>query len=244
MKRIIITALTLCILTVSASAQLLKKENKTEKDFSQWRTGVENTLYFNWQKQFEEIKAKQARKTAAINKAYAAIPEKAKTKVEIKWHEPYINGYTHEEGTAWAKYTCSAILLDYNEKNGLGTVNVALKSDCFKFAKEESLENWFTFSIFLYKFNSEYQEESFIYEYDSSVDTADLKPFRYVRANYLTTDIDDYYQFYMPVRTPALQEGLRKLFPNKKSFITSEQAALALKKMPAHSKLEYHISTY
>ena len=239
MKKFITTALTLCILTAAASAQLLDG-NKTKKDvpFSQWKIGAESTFFSNWQKQYEEAKAKQAREKAAVDKAYAAIPEKAKTKAEIKWHEFYTSQYG-EEGSLWGKYTCSVILLDYNEKNGFGTVNAAFKNDCFKLAKEKSEQHWFTFSIFLYKFNSEYQEESFIYEYDSSVDTNNLKPFSRVKINGY-----DYYQFYMPVRTPALQAGLRKLFPGKKNFITAEKAALALKKMPAHSKLTFYSYNY
>lgn len=228
MKRIIIAALTLCILTAVASAQLLEG-NKTKQDFSfsQWLNGIENTFHFDWKKQFEKIKAKQAREKAAIDKAYAAIPEKAKTKAEIKW----INDYDTPRGVEsyWETNTCSVILLDYNEKNGLGTVNAAFKNDCFKLARQEALRGWFTFSIFLYKFEKEFQLESFIYEYDGSVES-DLKPFRHIKINNA-----DYYQFAMPARAPDLQAGLRKLFPNKKNFITAEQAALALKKMPGHS---------
>lgn len=242
MKKIIITALTLCILTAAASAQLLdinKNKEMNNSSFSKW---AENNpmmkMFSDWEKNLNEQRALQAKKQAAVDKAYAAIPEKAKTKAEIKWHEFYTSQYG-EEGSLWGKYTCSVILLDYNEKNGFGTVNAAFKNDCFKLAKEKSEHHWFTFSIFLYKFNSEYQEESFIYEYDSSVDTNNLKPFSRVKING-----EEYYQFYMPVRTPALQEGLRKLFPNKKSFITAEKAALALQKMPAHSKLTFYSYTY
>lgn len=242
MKKIIITALTLCILTAAASAQLLdinKNKEMNNSSFSKW---AENNpmmkMFSDWEKNLNEQRALQAKKQAAVDKAYAAIPEKAKTKAEIKWHEFYTSQYG-EEGSLWGKYTCSVILLDYNEKNGFGTVNAAFKNDCFKLAKEKSEQHWFTFSIFLYKFNSEYQEESFIYEYDSSVDTNNLKPFSRVKING-----EEYYQFYMPVRTPALQEGLRKLFPNKKSFITAEKAALALKKMPAHSKLTFYSYNY
>lgn len=69
------------ILTVGAGAQLLEG-NKTKQDFSfsQWLNDTENTFHFDWQKQFEKIKAKQAREKASIDRAYAAISEKAKTK--------------------------------------------------------------------------------------------------------------------------------------------------------------------
>lgn len=242
MKKFITTALTLCILTAAASAQLLdinKNKEMNNSSFSKW---AENNpmmkMFSDWEKNLNEQRALQAKKQAAVDKAYAAIPEKAKTKAEIKWHEFYTSQYG-EEGSLWGKYTCSVILLDYNEKNGFGTVNAAFKNDCFKLAKEKSEHHWFTFSIFLYKFNNEYQEKSFIYEYDSSVDTNNLKPFSRVKING-----EEYYQFYMPVRTPALQAGLRKLFPDKKNFITAEKAALALKKMPAHSKLTFYSYNY
>lgn len=242
MKKFIVTALTLCILSGISSAQLLDRSNNKDTNdfsFSKWSENFSGMKIFtDWEKELNKQRALQAKKEAAIKKAYAAIPEKAKTKAEIKWYE-YYRGPYGKEGTMWGKYTCSVILLDYNEKDGLGTVNAAFKNDCFKLAQEEATQKWFTFSIFLNKFNGEYQEESFIYEYDSSVETADLKPFKRVKING-----DDYYQFYMPVRTPALQEGLRKLFPNKKSFITAEKAALALKKMPAHSKLVFYSYNY
>lgn len=144
MKRIIISALTMCILTVGACAQLLEG-NKTKQDFSlsQWLNDTENTFHFNWQKQFEKIKTKQAREKASIDRAYAAIPEKTKTKAEIKC----INDYDTPRGVESYWQTCSVILLDYNEKNGLGTANAVFKNDCFKLAREEALRGWFTFQF-------------------------------------------------------------------------------------------------
>lgn len=232
MKKLLVVALTLGVLTAVASAQPYKPATQTT--FPQWAQNNKKILsYIDWKKAAEKQAAYN--KTAA-KKAYNAIPAKAKAEAKISWVNYYPNLRANEEETWTEGYTCSVILMDYNEKNGLGTVNVAFKNDCFKEMQQRALQDWFTFRILLYKFNGPYQEESFEYEYNNNGDAAtdkNLKAFKHIKiAN------TDYYQFAMPVRTPALQKAFKALFPTSKSFITAEKAAQALRVMPGHTKVD------
>lgn len=231
MKKLLAIALTLGVLTAVASAQPYKSADTYT--FAQWAQNNKKILsYVDWKKAHD----KQAtREKAASKRACNAIPAKAKTQARITWFNDYHNIRTDEMESSAENYTCSVILMDYHEKNGLGTVNVAFKNDCFKEMQKRALKDWFTFRINLAQFDAPYQEESFAYDYDNKDDGAankNLKAFKHVKiAN------TDYYQFAMPVRTPALQKGFKALFPTAKSFITAEKAALALRAMPRHSQV-------
>ena len=234
MKKLLAVALTLGVLTAVASAQPYRSADAYT--FAQWAQNNKKILsYVDWKKAHDK---QAAREKAASKRAYNAIPAKAKTQARITWFNDYQNIRTDEMESSAEHYTCSVILMDYHKKNGLGTVNVAFKNDCFKEMQKRAQKDWFTFSINLDKFNAPYQQESFEYEYNNKGDGAadkNLKAFRHVKiAN------TDYYQFAMPVRTPALQNGFKALFPTAKSFITVEKAAYALRAMPRHSQ----VSTY
>lgn len=231
MKKLLAVALTLGVLTAVASAQPYKPATQTT--FPQWAQNNKKILsYIDWKKATEK---QAARNKAAAKKAYNAIPAKAKAEAKISWVNYYPNLRTNDTDVWTEGYTCSVILMDYHEKNGLGTVNVAFKNDCFKEMQSRALQDWFTFRINLYKFNAPYQEESFEYEYNNNGDGAadkNLKAFKHVKiAN------TDYYQFAMPVRTPALKAAFKTLFPTPKSAITAEKAAQALRVMPGHSQV-------
>lgn len=225
MKKFLICTLMLCVLTGISAAQPYRP--KSQLNFGDWmQKNKKQFSYLDWHKDWEK---KTARKKAAVARAYAAIPQNAKTEARIMWWD----NYSMRDGSMQSYqefYYCSVILMDYNEKNGLGTVNVAFKNDCFKLVKEESSKDWFTFQINLAQFNTPGQEESFEYNYsdsDEGVVGKDLKCFKHIKINGA-----DYYQFPMPVRTPALKNGFKKLFPASKKFITAEKASLALIAMP------------
>ena len=231
MKKLLAVALTLGVLTAVASAQPYKPATQTT--FPQWAQNNKKILsYIDWKKAYDK---QVAHEKAASKRAYNAIPAKAKAQATISWINYYQNLRTNDTEVWTESYTCNVILMDYNEKNGLGTVNVAFKNDCFKEMQKRAQNDWFAFRISLYKFDAPYQEESFEYEYNNKGDGAadkNLKAFKHVKiAN------TDYYQFAMPVRTPALQKGFKALFPTSKSFITAEKAAQALRVMPGHSKV-------
>lgn len=234
MKKLLAVALMLGVLTAVVSAQPYKPA--VNSTFPQWVQRNQKILsYLDWKKATDK---QAARNQAAAKKAYNSIPAKAKAQAKISWTNYYQNLRTNNTEVWTESYTCSVILMDYNEKNGLGTVNVAFKNDCFKDMQKNALQDWFTFRINLSKFDAPNQEESFEYEYNKNGDGAaskNLKAFKHIKiAN------TDYYQFAMPVRTPALKNGFKALFPTHKSFITAEKAALALKLLPKHSA----ISTY
>ena len=228
MNKLLTGVLMLCVLTGVAAAQPYRLPSQTT--FAQWvQIQPKNASYLDWKKGFDK---KVARQKAAAKKAFAAVAKKSKTQAKIRWW----NHYEMVDGSVQfytESYTCSVILMDYNEKNGLGTVNVAFKNDCFKAMLENAQKDWFSFSIDLSQFNDPYQEESFEYQYNNNGDEAvdkDLKVFKHVKIAGA-----DYYQFPMPVRTAALRNGFKKLFPTPKSFLTAEKAALALKLMPKRS---------
>lgn len=228
MNKLLTGVLMLCVLTGVAAAQPYRPT--TQSTFSQWsENNKKNNSYMDWKKGFDK---KVARQKAAAKKAFAAIPSKTKAHAQIMWW----NDYEMLDGTSKShneSYTCSVLLMDYHEKDGLGTVNVAFKNDCFKKMQKNALRDWFTFRVNLSQFNTAGQEESFAYQYSHNGDeaiTKNLNAFKHVKIAGT-----DYYQFPMPVRTPALKNGFKKLFPTAKSFITAEKAALALKLMPGPS---------
>lgn len=229
MNKLLTSVLMLCVLTGVAAAQPYKLPSQTT--FAQWAQ-PKNASYLDWKKGFDK---KVARQQAAAKKAFSAVAAKSKTQAKIRWW----NHYEMVDGSVQfytESYTCSVILMDYNEKNGLGTVNVAFKNDCFKAMLEKAQKDWFSFSIDLSQFNAPYQEESFEYQYNNNGDEAvdkDLKVFKHVKIAGA-----DYYQFPMPVRTAALKNGFKKLFPTPQRFLTAEKAALALKLMPKRSGIE------
>ena len=231
MNKLLTGVLMLCVLTGVAAAQPYRLPSQTT--FAQWaQTQLKNDSYFDWKKGFDK---KVARQQAAAKKAFLGVAKKSKTQASIRWW----NQYDMVDGSVKfysERYTCSVLLLDYNEKNSLGTVTVAFKNDCFKAMQKNAQQDWFTFSIYLYQFDTPCQKESFEYQYNNQGDetlSKDLKAFKHVKISG-----EDYYQFPMPVRNPALKTAFKKLFPTPKSFLTAEQAALALKLMPNHSDIE------
>ena len=123
---------------------------------------------------------------------------------------------------------CDVLLLDYDEQNSFGNATIALTKTCLDSAYSEDAAPRVNFHVFLDKLGKNKDGEVFMYD-DSFVFERNTfpEPFRAHKVTIQGKPVR-IYTFLMPVTNPAVQAQFRALFPNKKAFITVEQAALAL----------------
>lgn len=190
-----------------------------------------------------EGKVTQQEKKASFLKATKAalksIPKIAQQPLTISWYEwtpvyRQIGGTRVQEGNGLSyHYSCNVLFLDYNEKDSLGNVTVAIPWDCFNNFKESERQGneSFSFEIDLGAFSDSYnyakeynQDFEYIPFYGCELSNLALCGFR--ARNVITSGYKVwFYTLQMPVRNPEIQKWMRSLI--QKNPITLEKAALA-----------------
>lgn len=190
---------------------------------------------------------RQVVKTAAQEaqknqRALRSIPQNASTRMTFSWSEPatQINrgGDVLAEGREYTENSCSAILCSYEEENGLGTVYVAVNAACVKEAIKGNRGS-VMLNVFLGQFGFEPDPSPAIRGDALSYETEILRhTFKNILHYRKVTDPENsnktigapIYFLYMPITSgqQQLKNGLKALFPNRRSFITAERAARAL----------------
>lgn len=169
-------------------------------------------------------------------RAWNSIPGEAKTHITFSWREPA--KWNGGEGTAYLSNVCTAILCNYEEKNGLGTAHVAINAECVR-AGMKGNHGYVEANLYLGAFGFEPDPSPGIrgdgLSYETELLRSNVNKILHFRK---VTDAKDskkvlgspMYILYLPVTSgqKQLQSGLRALFPNKKSFVTAERAARAL----------------